>query len=1017
MTNPVLPSPPYFAAFPPDRFQILDQAGEGGMGQVFRAWDHQLDRVVALKLLWSQGPAMAQQLLLEAKYQASIQHPNVVPVHEVGLLDGKPCIAMAYISGVSLWDARGTLRQDEIVGIVAQAALGIHTAHRAGLIHRDLKPQNILVERTDETPHAYVTDFGLARATGAGTILDGGLVGTPHYFSPEQATGNALLDCRSDVFSLGATLYALLTGHPPFASTAAEPEPVPEQVEGFLSEPMLLDPPHSRAAESGSSMVEVLRRLLDEDPQSLRAQVPGLAKDLETIILHAMEKEPHRRYPTAQALAEDLTAYLEGRPIQARRSSHLYRLGTFARRNRALAWVSVSTVLLMVGAAFAFLLFSRRAQTQALLAQRFALEAQQIEHHVRLAHPLPGQDRRTCLPGSPARTQQLEREAFRGGPAARGALAFLKGFSLLQVGRPVEAQQSLEEAWRLGFQTSGVALALGEALFESRQRQLFTARAAQPLQDSRDPVLDMLRQARILGAKNPLLEARIATLEGHTDEALRLCQQAVEQQPWAYEARMLAAQIWLDRLGDAHGLRDSLELIDKAVTQLDQAIHKAPSDPRPLVMKAFAMRQVARRQNQALGQSDPAPLKASMEACDQAETVDPSYAPLFAHRALAMYVLANHGPDRSKPDQTRPLLKGMLKDARQAMSLDSEDAASVMALSWALEAQARRDYHDNPVGFAVPLAEPLSQMRELVRTHPASSTANLALAYILGYQEENLRERGQDFRAAVRETVQAYRGAVHAMNLRLAAQGELEPYRVEMAFELVFLAEVELAYRNPGAALEACQEAIGILEPLVGKKGWITRMPNDLMMAHLVKAEAEFRLGRDGGGSLREAERHGTLANPASHDIRPSRVTPYQVPLTLGLVEHLAGRDPRTRYREALAQAWAGTRKNPKDFFAWQYVVKAAMAEVRHGLGRGLEVGEALAQGQQGVSRYRSLEPKRSNLGAVAEALFHLARVGKPGTETWRKALANLEKELQKDAMLAADFREDLARWSRPPSS
>jgi tetratricopeptide (TPR) repeat protein/predicted Ser/Thr protein kinase len=295
--------------------------GSGGMGEVFKAWDPDLQRHVALKYLKHDDPVLVERLLREARAQARVDHPSVGKVYEVGEDDGRPFIAMEFVDGVPLDVAAAGLSVEQKVLLVKQVADAVQAAHTAGLIHRDLKPANILVADRDGRPHPFVLDFGIARLEEvAGLTMTGQVMGTPGYLSPEQARGEvATLDRRTDVFSLGVVLYELLGGARPF---------------------------------SGDSNVEILMRLIEDEPEPLRKIVPRLPKDLETVVMTCLEKDPDRRYPSAKALADDLGRFLAGDPVEARPIGARERLVRRARKNpvatSALAAALVALAALLV---------------------------------------------------------------------------------------------------------------------------------------------------------------------------------------------------------------------------------------------------------------------------------------------------------------------------------------------------------------------------------------------------------------------------------------------------------------------------------------------------------------------------------------------------------------------------------------------------------------------------------------------------------------------------------------------
>jgi eukaryotic-like serine/threonine-protein kinase len=204
-----------------ERYEDIQFLGEGGMGTVYRGRDPRLGRTVALKLLKGTDPGLLQRFLQEARSQAKIQHEHVCRVYDAGEANGEPFIAMQYIEGESLSRMSEQLTLEQRVKIMREVSAAVHEAHRLGLIHRDIKPGNILVEvGGDGTFKPYVMDFGLAKEVAdRGQTVTGAVLGTPAYMSPEQAKGEvSSMDRRSDVYSLGATLYNLIAGRPPFVA-------------------------------------------------------------------------------------------------------------------------------------------------------------------------------------------------------------------------------------------------------------------------------------------------------------------------------------------------------------------------------------------------------------------------------------------------------------------------------------------------------------------------------------------------------------------------------------------------------------------------------------------------------------------------------------------------------------------------------------------------------------------------------------------------------------------------------
>jgi serine/threonine-protein kinase len=298
-------------------YEVLEEMARGGMGVVYRARQRGLNRLVALKVIRAGEGASAEEVRRfrnEAETVALLNHPHVVPVYEVGEQAGQLYFSMKLIEGGSLAEHLPRYRDDPkaAAGLVATVARAVHHAHQRGVLHRDLKPSNILL---DEECWPHVTDFGLARrvATDSSLTQSGAIVGTPSYLAPEQTTGQkGTVTTATDVYGLGAVLYALVTGRPPF------------QAENVL---------------------ETLVHVREREPRPPRAANRRVDRDLETICLKCLQKEPQRRYESALALAEDLERWLAGEPIHARRISPWRRLGKWIRRRPALAAAVVSLLM------------------------------------------------------------------------------------------------------------------------------------------------------------------------------------------------------------------------------------------------------------------------------------------------------------------------------------------------------------------------------------------------------------------------------------------------------------------------------------------------------------------------------------------------------------------------------------------------------------------------------------------------------------------------------------------------
>ncbi|HOX00825.1 MAG TPA: protein kinase [Candidatus Paceibacterota bacterium] len=335
-------------------YELLEIIARGGMGVVYKARQKSLNRIVALKMLLfgpQTAPEFAQRFRTEAVLAASLQHPNIVAIHDVGVHQGQQFFAMDYVQGPSLARLVGhePLPACRSAGYVKTIAKAVHYAHERGILHRDLKPSNVLIDAQDQP---RVTDFGLAkRFEGESQVtFTGQVLGSPSYIPPEQALGKrGKVSRQSDVYALGATLYHLLTGRPPF---------------------------------QGESLTDTLEQVLNSDPVAPRLLNPGLPLDLETICLKCMEKEPARRYASAQAVADELDRFLQQEPILARPPGHLGKAWRWCYRQPVRASL-VAALLVMFGLGLTGVLWGwRLAERQRLRADQnaYAADMKLVQH-------------------------------------------------------------------------------------------------------------------------------------------------------------------------------------------------------------------------------------------------------------------------------------------------------------------------------------------------------------------------------------------------------------------------------------------------------------------------------------------------------------------------------------------------------------------------------------------------------------------------------------------------------------
>jgi predicted Ser/Thr protein kinase len=542
------------------RFRIDRLLGEGGMGKVYLAFDTQLARAVALKVLFASDPEADARFAREAQAQARVDHPHVCKVYETGSIAGRRYIVMQYVEGDGLARAVEGAGLERTLRVVRQVCEGVHAAHRIGLVHRDIKPSNVLVATDDLGDlHPYVLDFGIARDVQAGRTTTSAVVGTPWYMAPEQVSG-AEVDRRTDVYALGVTVYQLLTGKLPI---------------------------------TGTGSVDVLVRVLHEEPVPLSRVDPRLPADLQTVVMKCLEKDPARRYDSARALADDLGRFLDGEPIAARPATFAYRWAKRIRRHRA-AWAiggaAVLAVLVAAGVAAREAWLARRLEG---VAATYGAEAERFEWALHAERQMPLHDTRPLEARLRARLAEVAAAVDALPSEERGPGHYALGRGALALGDLEEADRRLDLAWQSGARSPVVAHWRGRAKVEALRHALDRARrladpaarrgaivaARARLRDEAAGALAAGRGARTLSEEYP--QALLHWVEGRHEAAVELCVRQLASAPFFYEAHLLLGDVELDLAHrDASGAAPA-DALARAAGAFEAAARIGASDPRP----------------------------------------------------------------------------------------------------------------------------------------------------------------------------------------------------------------------------------------------------------------------------------------------------------------------------------------------------------------------------------------------------------------------------------------------------
>ncbi len=627
------------------RYELLELVGEGGFGQVYRCRQHQpLERIVALKLIkrGMDSDRVIRRFAAERQALARMDHPGIARVFDAGQArDGRPWFAMELVVGERIdafCDGR-RLDTRARLGLVEAVCRAVQHAHQKGVLHRDLKPSNVLVHLEEDGPRPKVIDFGIAKALGDDETRDpdaehftftGELVGTPAYMSPEQARGSSDIDTRSDVYALGVLLYQLLTGTVPLHGTALQRR---DHVSA-LQQLQTVDPQrpsarlHTSANASGHGATP---------PPGVRRQ--DVRSDLDWIVLKCLDRDRDRRYPTANALADDLARLLDGLPVEAGPPSPTYRLQKFARRHATALAVSAAFLVLLVAAAITSTVSALRARDAERTATGLREAAEQeARKYAQIADftksILTGIDPAVArgadtelLEATLARARRKLVEDPPDDAAVSAELHDTLGFALMQIGRYDAASEELAAA----LEASEAALGADHPGTLQSRRNLLIAwtqadRKADALQLGRQLSADA---RRVLGPDDPVTwaaESTVAVLldrTGHSAEAVERLRALLARQ----EAVLPAGSDELTRTrNNLATMLTASATGDESVTLLEQALTANLASLGPTHPKTLATRN---NLAQALGRQGRRREAAEMlrEALDAKRTILPEEHP------------------------------------------------------------------------------------------------------------------------------------------------------------------------------------------------------------------------------------------------------------------------------------------------------------------------------------------------------------------------------------------------------
>lgn len=727
-----------------NRYEIIKLLGEGGMGKVYQAYDITLKRNVALKFIKGDNPKFVERLMREGRAQAKIDHPNVCKVYEVGQSEGRFFISMQYLPGITLKEIAKEMSLEQKIKIIIQVSEALHAAHKEGLIHRDIKPGNIIVERGELGYLPYVMDFGLAREVeqNDGLSVVGVVLGTPAYMAPEQAAqafGEKVeLDRRADIYSLGTTFYELLAGKLPFAE---------------------------------GTTLEMLARVAEVEPTPLSKINPRIPTDLEAIVMKCLEKEPKQRYDSARLLAEDLQNYLNGDPVQAKRSSLVYRLTKKAKKNKAVVAVSLAALIGLgtLGGLFTYTRWTKNEQAR--LAQIFGQEVEKIAAISRYAYMLPlhNSSQEKILVKSKIEKIKEQMNSLGKVGIGPGNYALGKGYYALQNYK--QAYHHLNLAWQTGYQVPEVSynlgLVLGTLYLESLKElnritdpEILKKRKEEIEKKYRQEALKYLKNSNLLETDSPeYVEGLIAFYENRYQDSLQKAQNAFQKLPWLYEAKKLEADIFL-QIGrnkqDKGEYDNAREDFNKADQAYKAAIEIAHSDSTIYENHCELMTQLMEMTIEE-GKSPEAIYQEALSIADKAIKSDTQNSLAYLAKSNLYwkwgdYQIAN-GQDPSE------VLATSVEVAKQALKINPKMAEAYTSIGLALETKAEYELYNgkNPTES---LKESIESYQKSIEIDPNLSGTYNSLG--IAYEVKSMYEasEGTDPRPSLEKAVMTFQKAI-----------------------------------------------------------------------------------------------------------------------------------------------------------------------------------------------------------------------------------------------------------------
>lgn len=959
-----------------DRFEFKKLLGYGGMGLVYQAWDVKLNRMVALKFLRNSYSQSSKRFLQEARAQCRIEHDNVCKVYEVGEVESIPYIVMQYIEGKSLRFAYKEMSLEQKVQAMRDIAYAIHAAHRLSIIHRDIKPDNIMITKNEDgSYHPMVMDFGLAKELGnKGLTATGEIMGTPGYMSPEQARGQTqLIDRRTDVYSLGAMFYSILVGKAPF---------------------------------QGSSPLEIVLKVINEDPPSISKVISSIPADLNTIVMKCLEKDPRQRYESAQLLAQDLQRYLDGETISIKAVSWYYLLLRKARKHKALVALSSVTFLLVVSLGIVSVWSRWELSRKIELERQMAEQAEKIEAIMRFVSLTPAHNIIAEQQMAQHELELIKRRMAENGSLAEGPGNYVLGRSYLAFFDYEKARQYLEKAYATGFRTPGLEFALGQVLGEFYHRELDSVSQIED-KEVREAQLEKLAQEYLqpiklhlstyLNSKSEKSTQETAYLEGllalyskDYNLALTKAHQAMGQSSWFYEAYCLEGEIyltWGEEKSNTSDYKEANDLFLKAEDAFQTASKLGPSNLQArlgLARKRMAVLDM----NIYRGESVQEAFEQTLEATDLVLQLDPNNIQALIIKTCSYGRLGEF--QARKGQDPNPTMQQAISWNQRVAAINPQEIKVYRYLGsiYRVLGKYALDHGQDPQAL-FDLA--ISNLEQVIKLKPTYSSAYTALGLIYRSKGQYSQRHGEDPR-------HFYEMAANTLQKAL----QVNPTSANVASNLGLLYKTSGEYENDHGqnpnhfyelAFSSLQKAIQ-LNPN-NPYGY-----TNLASLYQIRAEYEIEHGQNPENFLKEAKTNLEKAL----ELNPKYVSAYTnfgvFYQTRAEYELSHGQDPTNSLDEASKYFQKLIKLNPKHISASHklgmlYQIRAEY-EIEHGQDPTDSFKQALSYLQDAIEINPDNSEVYNSLGFVLYSkLDYEIHCGRNPKDLLPKALTNYQKSLE----------------------